>query len=296
MLDYGIDFVINCNNSGSGHIKKLIDDYSLNLSEGINSKGFSLDPMIKTGVGKELLQNSITIKTQWNYMSTQNKHKTFKQKYKADLYLHIIFSHEIFANSKAKLHHLRNEINDLYKFGVSNGTWDHQDLKKNKDLSAEHLELINKGCIVFDEESKMFNIYPPKANKYLRRSATRVLASNFITDAKFACEVYVAKAGIEQFYNWTKNALEGRTFNVSTDKSLSGKNFILALSTELYWQINHAFRNFRDENGKPLKLIYNSVEQPYEILIVSNLSVCQMSVNLKFQEVLPPIKTLIIKL
>ena len=77
----------------------------------------------------------------------------------------------------------------------------------------------------------MFNIYPPKANKYLRRSATRVLASNFITDAKFACEVYVAKAGIEQFYNWTKNALEGRTFNVSTDKSLSGKNFILALST-----------------------------------------------------------------
>ncbi len=105
----------------------------------------------------------------------------------------------------------------------------------------------------------MFNIYPPKANKYLRRSATRVLASNFITDAKFACEVYVAKAGIEQFYNWTKNALEGRTFNVSTDKSLSGKNFILALSTELYWQINHAFRNFRDENGKPLKLIHNSV-------------------------------------
>ena len=84
-----------------------------------------------------------------------------------------------------------------------------------------------------------------------RLTASRVLVSDFCTDAAEADRIYRMRSNIEIGYRLNKNTMEGRVSGKSASGSFDGMMFLTAVAVEMSMQIR---QKFKDYNAKlPLK-------------------------------------------
>lgn len=177
---------------------------------------------------------------------------------RAQLYLHFIFSHEIYHHELEKYFRLCYELNSAYKAHLASKALPCS-IEEMPDVSSEHIELLRQGMVKLNVNTAEYDFIPSKVRRAARFTATSVLASNTIEDAAQAEAAYAARSGIELCYRWEKTVLKGKALDVSTDKALDGKAFILSLCTELYSKLNTCLRHHVCEDGSKFKLRDNSL-------------------------------------
>ena len=253
MLEHNISFVCNCNIAKSKLIKEQVDAISRDL---LRDRGlvFSSSADI-TDTAPKLLAGK-TIQLPWSYtqkilskMARENNesYKPVRQKEK-NLYVHFIFSREIYEESMNKYRVLIKELNDAYDIASN---W--QEViagKEPSELTAAHTNLLKDKLVdlfqysdevadtdsSFDKRSRPQQRYYPRyyaISRLCRQIATRVLVSDCVDNVIEANEIYAQRNNVEVGYSIIKGELGGSTLNASTDKTVNAKVFILSLASEV---------------------------------------------------------------
>ena len=282
MLEHNISFVCNCNIAKSKLIKEQVDVISRDL---LRDRGlvFSSSADI-TDTAPKLLAGK-TIQLPWSYtqkilskMARENNesYKPVRQKEK-NLYVHFIFSREIYEESMNKYRVLVKELNDAYDIASN---W--QEViagKEPSELTAAHTNLLKDKLVdlfqysdevadtdsSFDKKEQPQQRYYPRyyaISRLCRQIATRVLVSDCVDNVIEANEIYAQRNNVEVGYSIIKGELGGSTLNASTDKTVNAKVFILSLASEVQRQMLEANKAFNKEQIKnnlpPVKLCHNS--------------------------------------
>ena len=282
MLEHNISFVCNCNIAKSKLIKEQVDVISRDL---LRDRGlvFSSSADI-TDTAPKLLAGK-TIQLPWSYtqkilskMARENNesYKPVRQKEK-NLYVHFIFSREIYEESMNKYRVLIKELNDAYDIASN---W--QEViagKEPSELTAAHTNLLKDKLVdlfqysdevadtasSFDKKEQPQQRYYPRyyaISRLCRQIATRVLVSDCVDNVIEANEIYAQRNNVEVGYSIIKGELGGSTLNASTDKTVNAKVFILSLASEVQRQMIEANKAFNKEQIKnnlpPVKLCHNS--------------------------------------
>ena len=282
MLEHNISFVCNCNIAKSKLIKEQVDVISRDL---LRDRGlvFSSSADI-TDTAPKLLAGK-TIQLPWSYtqkilskMARENNesYKPVRQKEK-NLYVHFIFSREIYEESMNKYRVLVKELNDAYDIASN---W--QEViagKEPSELTAAHTNLLKDKLVdlfqysdevadtdsSFDKNAQPQQRYYPRyyaISRLCRQIATRVLVSDCVDNVIEANEIYAQRNNVEVGYSIIKGELGGSTLNASTDKTVNAKVFILSLASEVQRQMLEANKAFNKEQIKnnlpPVKLCHNS--------------------------------------
>ena len=249
MLDHGCGFLVNCNIARSNKIKQLISENVSNL-QGYNGvsvfRGDEPD-----GAEPELL-TAITLNKEWSYTKTTAPGRApFKTR--AKIYVHILFSHAIYRNALQHYGHCVAELNEIYHEALKEGSWKPSGDKHrfHELLTAKHLSLFDDNLIKYDTQHQRFVLKMAAVTEKCRLTASRVLVSDFCSDAAEADRIYRMRNNIEIGYRLNKNTMEGKVSGKSTPGSFDGMMFLTAVAVEMAMQIR---QKFKDYNAKlPLK-------------------------------------------
>ena len=249
MLDHGCGFLVNCNTARSNKIKQLILEHAANL-QGYNGTAiFRGDE--PDGAEAELL-TAVTLNKEWSYTKTTAAGRApFKTR--AKIYVHIIFSHSIYRNALEHYGHSVAELNEIYREAQKEGSWKPAEEKHrfHELLTGKHLSLFDDNLIKYDAEQQRFVLKMAAVTEKCRLTASRVLVSDFCTDAAEADRIYRMRSNIEIGYRLNKSTMEGRVSGKSASGSFDGMMFLTAVAVEMSMQIR---QKFKDYNAKlPLK-------------------------------------------
>lgn len=235
MLDYGYNFLLNCNTSRSSRIQKMILQEAPKLMRSIGT------PVSHEAGGPR--QFASTREVEWSYTSTTRAPGT---RMRAKLYLHFIFSNEIDQALKNKLDQSLEELNNAYWQGKKDHTWVQNEPQHHHhpDLQSRHYELFDQQLIQFDKELDRFIFNWPKVMQHRFLTAARVLVSSFCKDPKEAAELYRNRNNVEVNYGILKNNFDARALKASTEKTVDGKLGLAAICTELELQLRQHIKDY----------------------------------------------------
>ena len=194
MLDHGCGFLVNCNTARSNKIKQLILEHAANL-QGYNGTAiFRGDE--PDGAEAELL-TAVTLNKEWSYTKTTAAGRApFKTR--AKIYVHIIFSHSIYRNALEHYGHSVAELNEIYREAQKEGSWKPAGEKHrfHELLTGKHLSLFDDNLIKYDAEQQRFVLKMAAVTEKCRLTASRVLVSDFCTDAAEADRIYRMRSNV----------------------------------------------------------------------------------------------------
>lgn len=255
---------------GYSSIKNINKLYQDNQSFILNMKvGFSLckqcivENLSKltslTTVDARIGQSVVTFKANWRFPLNCNHNTKYPPRDNAPIYIHLYLDHDMRYSAEANFRNRLANIREL------------QRQYPEVPLSTEDSDFLNKYTKVDNDGTLLMN--HEAFFEYMLTKGIRVLVSDVVSDPIEAYRAYQERNEAEVSFSKYKEYAGAKRLNISSDKSLRGKMFVLFLSCSILCMLRSRMRNCQD-NG--VKLPYDSVSQ-----ILASLSEVKQTI---FQE------------
>lgn len=179
-------------------------------------------------------QSFVTVTSNWSYPMQGNYNTKYPPKDKAKIYIHLYLDHEIRTQAEYEFREKFAEIKEI--------------LRDNNEaqLTEEQIEFFKK--YMFQDQGTL-DVNYEKYFEYMLTKGIRVLVSDCVSDPIEAYRAYQERNEAEVSFSKYKEYAGARRLNVSTDKSLRGKMFVLFLACSILCMLRSKIQACQDRKA-----------------------------------------------